>query len=1062
MASFFETCIRRPVLATVMSIVLILFGVLGLRELPVRELPDIDAPIVNVLTVYPGASAEVVETEVTERLEEAVSSTEGIHLLTSTSREGTSSIVVEFEQGIDIDIAAQDVRDRVSRVRGDLPDDIEEPVISKQDASARPIIWIAFFSDRFNTQELTQIADDLVVDRLQSASGVSSVILGGEKKYAVRLRLDAHLMAAHGVTVSDVENALNERNVELPSGRVEGADRELTIQTQGELPDAEAFNDMVILREGDRLVRLGDIGLAEDGVEDERSIARYNSRPSVGLGIVRQSNANTLNVAEAVKARMDEIAPSLPEGIEYAFPYDQSIYVGNAVNEVFETLFIAFGLVVLAIFMFLRNIRSTIIPTLAVPISIIATFGVLNALGYSINIFTLLALVLAIGIVVDDAIIVLENVYRHIEAGDSPYQAAIKSTHEIAFAVVTTTVSLAAVFLPLTLLGGLSGRLLVEFAVALSAAVICSSFVALTLSPMACSRLLKPISEIRHGKLFNFFERILNAINHRYDRSLAWALRHRFAMFMVASAIFAISVGFFFLLDKEFLPEEDKGRFVTVMITPQGSTPEYTDRMVRQAEEIISSRPEVEGYFSAVALPFEGTGNASQAFMFTRLTDENRPNVRDIVGGPTGVGARLFGEVEGAISFVLPEKAVSTGFGQAFQLVLKHPDLDTLYAVSQQVSGALWQSGFLTNVRPTFELNKPEVRVKIDRERAAALGVSIREIARTLQVLFGGEDLSEIKRDGKQYEVMAQLERDARNRPEKLDGVYVHSDTGELIQLSNLVTLETGAGPNQIERFARERSVSIEAEPVGVTLGTALEKTEALLPEILPAGVKFDWAGEARDMRESSADLYFFALIAFIVVFLVLAAQFESFVHPITVMSALPLAALGGLGLLVVLSFVNDLGQMLYAAANYAPDPPGWLVFIQSFVPRIPAMNLNIFSQVGFILLIGLVTKNAILLVEFANQRTAAGESPKDAMLEAGRIRLRPILMTSLATVMGILPIAIGFGEAAESRRPLGVVVVGGMITSTLLTLYIVPVIYTLLGDLVNWFSRNKKAKHTA
>ena len=1048
MHSFFELCVRRPVMTVMMSLGLIIFGILGLERLPVRELPDIDAPIVNVLTVYPGASAEVVETEVTEPLEEAISSAEGIRLLTSGTREQVSSITIEFEQGSDIDVAAQDVRDRVARARGRLPEDIQEPIVYKQDASASPIMWVAFYSDRFDTQELTRIADDQVKDRLQTVPGVSSVIIGGAKRFAMRIWLDSEKMAARGVTVIDVNRALQQQNVELPSGRIENLTREMTIQTRGQLLTVEAFNRLIIRQDDDRVVRLSDIGYAREGVEDERAIARFRGKPSIGLGIVRQSTANTLEVANGVKERMAQILPQLPEGIEISYPYDESVYVEKAVFEVFETLGIAFVLVVLTIFFFLRNIRSTIIPSLSVPISVIATFGVMYVLGFSINIFTLLALVLAIGIVVDDAIVVLENVYRHIEDGLKPFEAAIMTMREIAFAIVTITMSLVAVFLPLAFIGGVTGRLLLEFAVALSAAVLCSAFVALTLSPMASARILKPIDQIQHGRIFNAFERFFKNLNSHYDRVLSFALRHRPTVIVLALASLGLSAFFFTRLDQDFIPQEDKGRFFSIAIAPVGSTPEYTNRMMRQMESIVAETEEVDGYFTAVALPFNGPGNAAQGFMFVRLTEGDRQNVRDIVGGPDGLGSRFMSEVEGAIAIPVLPKAVDVGFSQPFRLVLTNPDLDDLSRLAQDVANRLREEGFLSNVRSTFEINKPELRIEIDRNRAGALGVSIEDISRTLQILFGGEDLSEITRDGKQYEVIAQLERENRLTPSDLERIFVRNNRGKLVQLNNLITTSTGAGPNVIERFGRQRSATIEGTPVGLTLGTAVERTEQILQEMLPPGFGYDWRGEARDLRESSASIYFFLLLAIVVVYMVLAAQFESLVHPFTVMLALPLAFLGAFGLLYGLNWINQLGEQMYAWVQYAPDPPRIAHILHALIPRIPSMNINIFSQVGLVLLVGLVTKNSILLVEFANQQMAKGATPKEAMRRAGLIRLRPILMTSLATIAGILPIAIGFGDAAESRRPLGVVAVGGMITSTILTLVVIPVIYTLFAEL--------------
>jgi hydrophobe/amphiphile efflux-1 (HAE1) family protein len=1044
-----EAFIRRPVATIMLNLALVVFGLLGLMRLPVRELPDIDPSIVNVLTVYPSASAEVVETEVTERLEEAISSADSIKLITSESREQVSSIAVEFIQGRDVDLAAQDVRDRVARVRGDLPDGIDEPVISKQDAGARPIMWTALYSDRHSVEELTHIADTQIKDRLQTVPGVSSVILGGEKKRAMRIWLDAPRMAARGVTVLDVADALRAENVDLPSGRVENMEREFTVRTLGELKTAEAFNRLAIRQDDDGIVRLEDIGHAVMGVENERSRARFTSRPAIGLGIVRQSRANTLSVADGVKERMAEIGPSLPVGVRFKYPYDESVYVGQAVAEVWRTLGIAFVLVILTIFLFLRSIRSTFVPAIAIPVSITASFGVMFLLGITINLFTLLALVLAIGLVVDDAIIVLENIHRHIEGGMKPFDAAIRGIREIAFAVVATTLSLVAVFLPLAFIGGITGRLLLEFAVSLAVAVIISSVVALTLSPMASARLLKPMQAEKHGRIFNYLERKFNALNSRYERSLRWGLAHRPSIIVIALLSLALAVVFFVRLDREFLPGEDKGRLMGMVLTPQGSSPEYTDRMMRQAEVILQEEPAVDSYFTAVALPFNGPGDATLGFAFVRLHDGKRASVEDIVNGPMGLGARFFGEVEGAFSIPILPKAVDLSFSQPFSLVIKHSNLEELDVFVQQLNGRFMQEGFLMNARSAFEMNKPEISIEIDRDRASSLGVSARDISRTLQILFGGEDISEIKIDGKQYEVIAQLEREKRLTSSHLDQLYVRGGSGDLVQLANLIRISEGAGPTVIERHARERSATIEATPAaGVTLGAAVERAGAILGEILPPGFSYDWKGEAKDLQETSSDIYAFMILAVIIVYMVLGAQFESFFSPLVVMLALPLALMGAFGLLYLLNGINTLGTMLHGWATYAPDPPSAVIFLSKVVPRIPAMNMNIFSQVGLILLIGLVTKNSILLVEFANQQMRSGLDAKAAMLQAGLIRLRPILMTSTATIAGILPIAIGFGAAADSRRPLGVVAVGGMITSTLLTLYVIPVMYTLLVDL--------------
>ena len=1048
MASFSAPFIRRPVATLMLNLSLLVFGFLGLQRLPVRELPDIDPPIVNVLTVLPGASAEVVETELTERLEDVIAGVEGIKRLTSVSREQVSSITIEFNQNVDVDVAAQDVRDQVARVRGSLPSDAEDAIVSKQDANARPVMWISFFSDELDTMELTRIADEQVRERLQTVPGVSNVIIGGEKRRAMRLWLHSERMAARGVTVQDVRQALDEQNVELPSGRLESLDLEMTIQTRAQLRSPEEFDRMVIRQDGDAVIRFGDIGEAEWGVEDERAIARFTGRPSVGLGVIRQSRANTLEVAEGIKTMMEEIAPTLPDSIQFAFPYDESIFIESAVIEVWKTLAIAFVLVVFTIFIFLRSLRSTLIPAVAIPFSIMATFGGMYVIGFSINIFTLLALVLAIGLVVDDAIVVLENIYRHLEEGKKPMEAAFMAMDEISFAVIATTLSLVSVFLPLAFIGGVTGRLLLEFAVALSFAVIMSSLVALTLAPMLGARILREVKPEDHGKLYQFFERRLDAITRSYVGALRYSLNHRPTLLFLALFSLILSGYFFTNLEQEFLPSEDKGRLLALAFTQEGATPAFTDRMVRQIEDILLDTPEVEAFFTAIALPFDGPGSATQAFVFVRLTSGERRHVRDVVGGPNGLAARFWMEVEGAIAIPIMPQAVDVRFGQPFALILQHPDLTRLDTVTQEISGELRRAGFLANVRQTFELNKPEIRVEFDRDRASALGISLEEISRTLQIKFGGLEVSSLQRGGRQYEVIARLREENRMSPDDLTSLHVRSAAGELIPLDSLVNVEVGTGPNRIERFQRRRSVTIEATPAGVPLGRAVEQAEALLAEHLPEDVTYAWSGEALDLQESSADIYAFFFLAIIVVYMVLAAQFESLVHPFTVMLSLPLAFVGAFAGLYMLSWVNFAGEQLHGWVNFAPEVPGFARVLQRMVPRIPSMNINIFSQVGLILLVGLVTKNSILLVEFANQLVDKGLDAKAAMLEAGEKRLRPILMTSMATIMGILPIAIGFGDSAESRRPLGVVAVGGMITSTLLTLLVIPVIYTLFSQL--------------
>ncbi len=1021
-----EISIRRPVLATMMSLGLILFGVIGISRLPVRELPDIDPPIVNVTTVYPGANASVVETQVTEILEESITSVEGVKILTSESRQQVSSITVEFDLSRSIDLAAQDVRDRVARVRGRLPEDINEPIVAKQDSNAQPVLWIALFSDRYSTLELTTIAENTFKDRLQTISGVSSVIFGGEKRFAIRLWLDSQKMASRGITVLDVERALKTQNVELPSGLVESWNRVLSIETHGELKTPEEYNKLVIKQDGATFVRLSDIGYAAVGVEDEKAIARFNSKPALGIGIIRQSKANTIDVTRRVKAEVAKIVPTLPQGIETAFPYDESIYVDRAIKEVWETLFLAFGLVVLSIYLFLHDGRSTLIPTVTIPVSIISTFGVLYMLGYSINIVSMLAFVLAIGLVVDDSIIVLENIYRHIEDGMKPREAAFKGMKEIGFVVIATTIALAAVFLPMAFQTSVTGRLFVEFSVALCVSVIISAFVALTLSPMLSSRILKPIGHAPKASILGMFERHMTMTSERYAKGLRWALEHPKTMGAVVIVAIGLTGFFFTQLEKEFLPDEDKGRLLCFALAPEGSTSEYTDRMVKKMEAIISKVPEVEGYFSAVALGRGSPGQTSQGLAFIRLKDKRSRHLRDIIGGPTGLGAQFFGNVQGAFVIPIVPKAIGRGFSQPFQLVVQSQDLNALNEYAQSLTNKLRSQGFLMNVRTTFEMNKPELRIDINRDRAAALGVNVADISRTMQILFGGLDLSKVNIKGKEYDVMVQLERKSRLTPSDLEKIYIRNNRGQLIGLNNVIDSQTGAGPSSINHYNRWRSATIEGTPMGLPLGTAMDKVNALLKTDLPDGFRFEWAGDARDLNESSSGIYFIMILSILVIYMVLAAQFESLVHPLTVMFTLPLATFGALGGLWAMSLINKSGAL----------------------GVIPGMNINLYSQIGMILLFGLVTKNGILLVDFANQQMAQGKSATEAMIAAGLIRLRPILMTATATVVGILPIAIGFGASGEARRPLGIAAVSGMLTSTFLTLFVIPVVYVFFSRL--------------
>jgi hydrophobe/amphiphile efflux-1 (HAE1) family protein len=1041
-----ELCIRRPIFATMLNLLIVLLGLVGFLRLPVRELPDVDPPIVTITTVYRGASAEVMESEVTERIEQEVNTIPGIKTLTSISREAVSLITVRFNLDRDVDVAAQDVRDRLARAREFLPEDIEEPIVAKQDANAQEVMWIALFSDRYSTLELTEIAERQFKDRLQTVPGVGGVNLGGEKRQAIRVRVDATLMAAHQISVGDLIEAFRNNSVELPSGNLENLDREISVRTLGKLSRPDQFESLVVAWRNDAPVRLREIAKVELGVEEERTVARYNGRPAVGLGIVKQSEANALEVAERVKAEVARITPNLPADIQVSIAYDSSTFVRRAVNEVGETIFIAFALVLFIMLAFLRNFRATLIPMIAVPVSLIGTFLILNILGYSINILTLLAMVLAVGVVVDDAIVVLENIFRHIEDGMEPFDAALRGVKEITTAVIAITITLVAVFLPIAFQSGTTGILFREFAVATAGSVIISAFVALTLTPTLCARILRHEPET-HGRVYRGLERFFTAVERSYARGLAWAVRRKAVVIAIGLLSLGLTYGFYTLLPKEFLPDEDKGYVLMLMFAPEGATSDYTDRAVRQAEQIAASYPETEAFFSAVALARGAPGEPDFGIMFIKLKDGDRRSALELArpGAPASMFMRLINEIQGAQAIAILPK--STDIGEQFQLVLLGPDLEELERTGNQVRAKLAEAGILPQARLNLNFQQPQMTLRVDRDLASSLGVSVRDASQALQLLWGGLEVARYNVKGKEYDVIAQLERSGRLTPQSLETIYLRTAGGRFIPASSVLLPQEQGSPNAINRFARQRSVTVSGQVQGMPLGQAIEKTEALLAGLLPPDMTYRWTGEADEIQEGSTESGRVLLLALLVIYIVLAAQFESLRHPFVIMLALPLALFGALSGLWLCGFVNSLALI----KSYAPleQLPGWLAFLTSHLPEIPAMTLNVYSLIGIVLLLGLVTKNSILLVEFANQRVAQGRDATSAMLEAGRIRLRPILMTALSTIFGILPVALGLGEAAGARRPLGVAVVAGIITSTFLTLIIVPVVYILVSKRV-------------
>ena len=1000
-----DIAIERPVLASMISAALVLFGVLGYRQLAVREFPDVDPPIISVNTILPGANPQVVESAVTDILEEELSTVEGLRTLTSASAEQSSSITLEFNLSRDVEEAAQDVRDKVARVRGRLPEEILEPVVAKQDADADPFFWIALSGANYDLLQLSDIGDRLVKSRLQTLPGVGQAQIFGERRFSMRVWLSAAELAARGLTVQDVESAIRTRSVEIPSGRIESERREFSVRSLGELKTPGEFADLVVDNSSGQLVRLRDLGQVELGPEDERSVLRYNSVPAVAIGVVRQSKSNLVQVADAIHAELPVIQQSLPPGVTLHVAFDQSVFVRRSIEEAQETLLLAGVLVVIIIFVFLRNFRATIIPGLAIPASIVATFAIMNALGFSINNLTLLALTLAIGIVVDDAIIVLENAYRHQEElGEDPKTAAINGTREIAFAVIATTISLVAVFTPLAFLKGATGRLFNEFGIAVAGSVVISGFVALTLTPMLCAQILRVPKQ--HGQVFKALERGFEGLASFYSRTLRWALGHKPIILAGAAATILLAVGTFKMLKREFVPQEDKGWFFMFVLGSQGSTVQLTDSYMKRVEEILGRNQDIDGYFALSG----GFVPVNQGIAFVRLKDwaDRERSVEEILGE---LQPQFFG-VQGVFAFA--QNPPAFGFGSPVQFVVQNPDFDKLVAGMGALMGRVQSITGLQGVQTDLYVNKPELTVTFERDRAEDLGIPIRDIATTLQTMLGGREVSTFTRANKLYDVIVQLKPEERATPADMSGLYLRGRQGELIQLDAVAHVNEAVGPQSLQHFNRVRSFTLSASLApGFTLGEAIDSLRAAAAEVLPSGSTTALAGESRELEESGGALYFAFFLALIVVFMVLASQFESLIHPFTVLLAVPLAVTGALVTL-----------------------------------KLAGSTINLYSQIGMILLIGIVTKNSILLVEYANQLRARGMDIVSAMLESGRIRLRPILMTSFATIMGAVPIAFGLGAGSISRKPLGYGIVGGVFFSTLLTLYLVPVGYVLLDRL--------------
>jgi len=1000
-----EFCIERPVFATVLSLLLILVGVVAYDRLTVREYPSTDEPVVSVTTRYPGASPEIIESQVTQLIEGSVAGIEGIDTITSTSRPESSRISISFTLETDPSVAAADVRDRVSRVRRSLPDEIDEPVIAKVEADAQPIMFMVLTSDRLSPLELSDYADRTITDQLQNLTGVAEVRIFGEQRYAMRVWVERARLAAYNLTVQDIETALRNQNVEIPSGQIESADREFTVLSDTGLQTPEQF-EQIILKDADGLpVRLGDVARVELGSERLTTAALYNGRTAVGVGIVKQATANPLDVSNAVREALPRIEDSLPEGMSLSISYDSSVFIDRSIQAVFHTIGEAIVLVVIVIFVFLRTLRATLVPLVTIPVSLISACAVMYALGFSINTLTLLAMVLAIGLVVDDAIVVLENIYRKIEEGRPPKQAAIEGIREIAGAVVAMTLTLAAVYAPVAFSPGRTGRLFTEFALTLAATVLISGFVALTMSPMMCAKLLK--GHQAHGRIYMAIERFLEAMTSGYARALRLTLKAKPLVVLAALGLAGGAYLLFTNLPSELAPIEDRGVVQVIGVAPEGATIDYTVRYAQQFTDVLTQAPEVESIFTVAGFP-----EPTRTFAFARLAPwEDRERSQQEIVEELRPG---LSRIPGLMAFA--NNPPSLGRGASSRpvefIIQTSGTYDQLNDYLEAMLAAARENPGLTNLDTNLKLNKPQVEVEVDRERVADVGSDVATVGRTLETLIGGRQVTRFEQNGEQYDVIVQVDPEYRATPDALRDIYVRGADGEMVQLANLVTIKETVAPKELIRFNQLRSATITANLApGYSLGEALAFMENTAREILPETVQYDYGGVSREFRDSGNSLYFMFILALGFIYLVLAAQFESFVDPLIIMVTVPLSMMGALLAL-----------------------------------KLTGGSLNVFSQIGLVTLIGLITKHGILIVEFANQLQEAGRDKLDAVIEAAKLRLRPILMTTGAMVFGAVPLATAVGAGAESRQQIGWVIVGGMTLGTVLTLFVVPTAYMLLA----------------
>lgn len=1000
--NFSELSIRRPVLATVLVLIIIIFGIIGYSSLAVREFPNVDNPIITVSVSYPGANAEVIENQITEPLEQNINGIPGIRSLMSSSSQGMSRITVEFELSVDMETAANDVRDKVSRAQRYLPRDADPPTVAKADADADPIMQVTVGSPTRSLLELSEIADLTVKERLQTIENVSAVEIWGENRYAMRLWLDPVRMAAYRITPMDVKNALDRENIELPAGSIEGHDLEQAIRTMGLMQTPEEFNNMIIIEDNFRIVRFGDVGTAELDPENRKNILRLNGLPMVSCVVIPQPGANQIVIADEVRVRLDQMKKDLPDDVSMDIAFDNTHFIRASIREVQNTVIVAFILVVIIIFLFLRNWRVTLIPTLVIPISLIGTFFIMYLAGFSINVLSMLAVVLSVGLVVDDAIVVVENIFLKVEEGMTPRRASIVGSKEIFFAVVSTTVTLVAIFLPIIFLEGMTGRLFREFSIVISGAVIISSFVALSFVPMLSSKLL--VKQSKKDKFYTKTEVFFHTMNNLYDKWLRGFLRRKWLIAPVIAASLILIVVFWNAIPAEMAPLEDRSQIMIRTSAPEGATFEFTrdysDKISRIADSVAYERESI--------LTFVRSGFSMARVILPDMTKRDRSQM-EIAADLT----RAVSKETEARAFVQQQSSFGgRRAGMPIQYVLQAPNITKLQEFIPLFMDKVNESPYFMMSDVNLKFTKPETRIVIDRDKAALLGVSVRDIGQTLQYALSGQRMGYFYMNGKQYQVLGEINRQQRNTPLDLKTIYLKNNVGNMIQMDNLVKLEETVAPPQLYRYNRFSSATISAGLApGYSLGAGLEEMDRIAAEVLDDTFRTSLEGESRNFRESSSSLLFAFGLAIILIFLVLAAQFESFKDPFVIMLTVPLAVFGA------------------------------LLFMWMF-----GVTMNIYSQIGIIMLIGLVAKNGILIVEFANQRQIAGYSKFEALVLASNQRLRPILMTSVSTILGLLPLAVASGEGANGRIAMGIAVVGGMLVSTLLTLFVVPSMYMYLS----------------